>query len=314
MKRVMKLFILLLVLIPTLVFAKEQVEITNVELIDSTENLDLKDPTFSGLETNFNIKFNEVNDFVKYKIIVNNTSNKDYELSLNNYSKSEYIEYKYDINNNVLNKNSSKEITLTITYKKEIDESKYQDGVFIEDNNMRIDLGGDDVINPKTGFSYIYLILVVAITLSITLLIYVFGSRKLSKYTISILVLFLIPISVLALEKLELKVNSHVEITDIKEMCFIDYRNRFTYYNFKNNMTWEEHINSDYFEIIEDSDDRQDMTINLEQGYVDFISANNLHCLVDDYDESCPDIISENVLITDTIKSKNLGCYSVNRK
>ncbi len=302
MKRVMKLFILLLVLIPTLVFAKEQVEITNVELIDSTENLDLKDPTFSGLETNFNIKFNEVNDFVKYKIIVNNTSNKDYELSLNNYSKSEYIEYKYDINNNVLNKNSSKEITLTITYKKEIDESKYQDGVFIEDNNMRIDLGGDDVINPKTGFSYIYLILVVAITLSITLLIYVFGSRKLSKYTISILVLFLIPISVLALEKLELKVNSHVEINNTKEMCFVHAYddNRILYYRYIPGMSFEEYIESDYFNGLDVIESAEEMTSYIDNNYVIFLDK-----------ENPIDSIESVIALDEIIKDKSLGCYKI---
>lgn len=299
MKRVIKLFILLLVLIPTLVLAKDNVEISKVELVDSTEDLELEDPTYKGLETNFNIKFNKVNDYVKYKITIDNSTNKDYELSLNDFSKSEYINYDYELNNKVLSKNSSKEIFLSISYKKEIDESKYKDGVFIEDTSMKIDLG-EEVMNPKTGLSYLYLILVVAVTLSITLLIYVFGSKKLNKYTISVLALFLIPISVLAIEKLELKVNARIEVSNTKEFCVRINDERAKYYTYISNMTWEEYLISDYNEFRDYSYDplydnpffKADHFFFIERGQQDY----NVYDTIDEE-------------LTNTIKDKSLGCY-----
>ncbi len=297
-----KIFLLILLLMtPTFVFAKDNVEITRVDLLDNSEDVVIEEPTFRGLETNFNIKFNEVEDFVKYKIIIDNDTNKDYELSLNNdFNKSEYINYKYEVDSQVLKANSKKEITLTITYNKEIDESHFNNGVFTEDNNMGINFAREDVVNPKTGIPYLYLVLVLGVTISIILLIYVSGSKRLSKYTISILVLFLIPISVFALEKLELKVNTHITVSNMKEMCFVrnecnngNCTERVSYYEYKNGMTWNEYLESDYFNGIEEFNYEM-MQVNFAGHYVDF--DNN------------------DVDINDTILDKSQGCYNVMRK
>ena len=57
---------------------------------DNTEIVN--EATYQNLSIKFDIKFNEVNDFAKYKIVINNQTNEDYEISEVNPN-SQYVTY-----------------------------------------------------------------------------------------------------------------------------------------------------------------------------------------------------------------------------
>ena len=147
MKRYILFFLFLL--LPFIVNA--EVKITNIEQIDITEGLEVDDPTYKDLSINFNIKFNKVEDFIKYKVTIKNDTNKDYELGTsNNESKEDYIKYRYkfDDDDQIIKANGEKILFITITYDKEVSLSKYKDGKYIDEKKIAISLSNEEK-NPK---------------------------------------------------------------------------------------------------------------------------------------------------------------------
>ena len=64
---------------PFIVDAKESIEIKSIELDSKSENTIVKsEPTYSGLEMNYDLSFKTTGDYVKYKVIIKNTSDTDY--------------------------------------------------------------------------------------------------------------------------------------------------------------------------------------------------------------------------------------------
>ena len=98
MKRYLKIlliFILLFLLIPN-AFAKENISIESVTLDSKSKNTIKSEATYEGLSIYFNIKFSKVTDYAKYKIVINNQSNEDYEITEDsNLNNSEYIIYEF---------------------------------------------------------------------------------------------------------------------------------------------------------------------------------------------------------------------------
>ena len=84
------LFIFLL-LVPFMVKAQD-VKIKEVTLVDSTEGMEVEEhPEFENLKINFNLKFSKLGDFVKYKVVLENTSDKAYELeNMTKFNEGEY--------------------------------------------------------------------------------------------------------------------------------------------------------------------------------------------------------------------------------
>ena len=95
------------IFIPNVV-AKEEVYIEEISLDSKSETCIKSDVNFNGLNVSFDVKFQTLGDFVKYKIIINNSSSEDYELNLNNNSISDYISYEYDSEDNIIKANEKK--------------------------------------------------------------------------------------------------------------------------------------------------------------------------------------------------------------
>ena len=213
-----KLFISLIIVLLGIMFlpvyAAENVNIESIELDSKSDTTEIiTDASYSGLSIKFDLKFKEVNDYIKYKIVINNPTNEDYELSENN-NNSNYIkyEYSYDDGNKIIEKNKKSIIYITIKYNKEVTENLFDDeGNFIETNNLVINLGGEDIINPNTGnFNPIIYILILLLLLFV---IYIITKSK-KILNIFIITILLLPISIYAIEKLQIKIESKIKIEE----------------------------------------------------------------------------------------------------
>ena len=213
-----KIFISLIIVLLGIMFlpvyAAENVNIESIELDSKSDTTEIiTDASYSGLSIKFDLKFKEVNDYIKYKIVINNPTNEDYELSENN-NNSNYIkyEYSYDDGNKIIEKNKKSIIYITIKYNKEVTENLFDDeGSYIETNNLVINLGGEDIINPNTSnFNPIIYILILLLLL---LVIYIFTKNK-KILNIFVITILLLPISIYAIEKLQIKIESKIKIEE----------------------------------------------------------------------------------------------------
>ena len=194
----------------TNVYASDGVTIKSIDLVDKSINTtEASKAKANGLSMDFDLKFKEVNDYAKYKIVVENKDSKDYKISVDsNFENSKYISYKYD-NAAILKANSDTEFYVTVTYNKKLDESNYVDGKYSEKNSAVLRLS-DGVNNPKT-FNNSWS-LIVLIIMGVTL-IFLFTNKK--NRGLNVLILFSllsVPLFVKAIDYLKITVNSNVVI------------------------------------------------------------------------------------------------------
>ncbi len=205
------LFILVL-LVPFFVKAESKVKITEVELIEKDDSVEvIEEPTFEGLSIDFNLKFSRPNTSVSYKIKVKNESKKDYEINDGKkYTKGDFVSYSVEVlnNDNVLKAGETKEIELIVEYENAIPIEKFEGRVYNDSNKMAINLSNDEVINPYTSTLPVLLIVISFVALA-TLLI---THSKKKSILFFLLALILIPLTIKALEKLSIDVNANVEI------------------------------------------------------------------------------------------------------
>ena len=203
-------FVLIMFLSTTNVYASGGVTIKSIDLVDKSINTtEASKAKANGLSMDFDLKFKEVNDYAKYKIVVENKDSKDYKISVDsNFENSKYISYKYD-NADVLKANSDTEFYVTVTYNKKLDESNYVDGKYSEKNSAVLKLS-DGVNNPKTFNNSWSLIILVVMCVT---LIFLFKNKK--NRGMNVLVLFSllsVPLFVKAIDYLKITVNSNVVI------------------------------------------------------------------------------------------------------
>ena len=203
-------FVLIMFLSTTNVYASGGVTIKSIDLVDKSINTtEASKAKANGLSMDFDLKFKEVNDYAKYKIVVENKDNKDYKISVDsNFENSKYISYKYD-NADILKANSDTEFYVTVTYNKKLDESNYVDGKYSEKNSAVLKLS-DAVNNPKTFNNSWSLIILVVMCVT---LIFLFKNKK--NRGLNVLILFSllsVPLFVKAIDYLKITVNSNVVI------------------------------------------------------------------------------------------------------
>ena len=94
------LFILFInVLFIPIAFAEGEVKIKSIELDSkSTDTIVKSEPTFSGLEMNFDLSFKNPSDYAKFKIVIENTTDENYTISEDtSFNKSNYLTYTYEV-------------------------------------------------------------------------------------------------------------------------------------------------------------------------------------------------------------------------
>lgn len=260
-----------------------KVYIKSSELVDiSDDTEELESPELKDLQIKFNLKFSNVNDYAKYKLIIKNESETEYKINHDEFNVSDYISYTFDIddeNTYVLSPNSEKVLYVTVKYNKEVPEDKLTNGVFTEDNDMTINFKTKEEIveNPKTGIKNIILLVVILSIVGIITYISIKNNSKFKYMNLLLIGLIVIPFTVKAIENLKIDIVTHIEIDTTKEFCYIteicnssesalsskevasnkkSVKAAFmvedpcnyveTYYKYHDGMTWEEYINSDY--------------------------------------------------------------------
>ena len=219
MKKIgMILLIILTMCFMPKVYAEEGVAIESVSLDSKSDDaVIVSDATFDGLSLKFDIRFDDINDFVKYKLVIKNSTDTSYELT-ESTSSSSYItyEYSYEDDSNVLVGNTSKTMFITIKYSTAVPVENFNSGNYTETKSFTINLedGTDEVIDvivPSTVDSlYCYLVLLVGtLVFSLALL----KATKNKKFLVLIIAsIILIPLNIHAIVKLKITVESKIEI------------------------------------------------------------------------------------------------------
>ncbi len=212
MKKILSFLFLLFV--PFMVKAAD-IEIKSITLLEKVGDVEVKsDPKIEGTNINFDLAFTNVDDSVKYKVVVKNTANEDLEINdESQYGANKYIKYEIVLGkeSRTIKAGAEKEFTVIVTYDKEIPTEEFDNGVYNEKGSVSISLTSEKE-NPKTS-AFITIIVVIA---GISLITGILVHRGMKKTAISTVVLSLVvlPISINALREVKFDISSKVEIID----------------------------------------------------------------------------------------------------
>ena len=211
-----------------------KITIDSVTIKEKTNNVtEVEQPVIDGKKIKVNLKMMEVNDSIEYKLVVKNDSSEDYELDKNSLNANlDYIEYtlKTDDDSLVVKAGKSKDIYLKVKYKNEVPNSSFIDGKFNDNKSFVLSLSNgqtievpDTIKNPKTGDGLVFLLLICMLCVGITMYM-VLSRKKLNKFMVLLLSLMItIPVSVYALCKIEITVESNVTIEKGYPVNYIIY-------------------------------------------------------------------------------------------
>lgn len=228
MKKI-RLFILILITICFIpnVYAADDVKIESVDVLEKSDNTEVITPaSYSGLNINLDVRFLEKDDYILYKVVVANDSNKDYKITnTTSFGESDHIKYEYSYNdgNSVVKANTKQTMSIRVSYARLVDPSQMDaSGTYTEKKNMVVKLsrGSSIIANPETSNAIIALLIITVIVCTASII----GIRKHNKVTAMLLIIGLsLPITILALDELQIRVNSKVTINTLSEFCVYDY-------------------------------------------------------------------------------------------
>ena len=232
-KNIIMAFILVmaLVFIPN-VYAAEDIEIKNITPAGKSDNATYCErPVIDGLSISFEgVTFKDKGDYVTYKVDVVNTSNEDYEINDGTaFSENKYFKYEFEFdgNNNLVPKKSTKQMTIKISYDKDIPASAFDNnGTFREENNMVINLTNKPVTagNPKTGSGIVVALILLFLAFVAATSMVISNKTKLNKELIMIfaLALAIVPVTIYAAKLVTIKLDTEIIIDKNYHFYFID--------------------------------------------------------------------------------------------
>ena len=191
----------------------------NAEEISSANN--------DNNKINLNTKMNVIDDEMIYKVIIKNTSDKEYTFDKNSLS-TEYLNYDitYEDGSNIVKPNESKVIYLNIKYSNKPEADKLSNDMLRETNEISFNLIKEEetiietikeIANPVTKDGII--VCVVAITVSITLFL-LLKKYKQTKYLVIILLMLIFIPRIKAICTCNVDINMTLEI-DAKNAVFL---------------------------------------------------------------------------------------------
>ena len=211
--------ILIFVLFPSFVLA-ENVQVKEIKQIEKSEGVEIvSEPKVSDTTIKFDIKLKSIGDYVKYKLVIDNKDDIEYEIDKKSFENNEYISYEVESDNlEKLEANKEKEIYLTIKYDKEVPESEFKDNVYVLNNNFSLAIGNKDeeIRNPQTGIEdYSLAILTIIVVLAVA----VYGFRKNKKQFKTLMLIIgitiIIPLTCIAANVLKLNIETNVTIIGV---------------------------------------------------------------------------------------------------
>lgn len=228
MKNKMFLLILLL-LVPFVVRAKECdencIKIESVEAISKSGNIiEKKEPVLNGRDINLDLKINNLNDSIKYKVVVKNESKEDYALGTKEMNKgNKYISINYSSNDDlVIEGGEEKELFIDVTYNNLIKSNEFKLGKYDFNDKVVLQLSNNNPINPETITGKLIIGSICLFIISVIVVIVLYTKRKKYGYLVIILSVAMIPI-VKAMCISTIDVNVSVEVNQINYMpCTFD--------------------------------------------------------------------------------------------
>ena len=219
MKKISYLLLLIIMFIPCIVNAEtcdnDKIIVSSITIDNKSDNVNETDAaTIDDKTINLNLNMSNVGDNIRYKINVKNDSNDDYLLDKNSVNvSSDYVDYiiESEDNSNIVKAKTSKNIYLRVNYSKQVPTDAFENGVFNDKVYMKVNLSTSELENPSTGIKYISFMLFVVLLLGVMLMI--FRKKQLLKIISLLIVLsIIIPISVNALCKCDISINSTIQI------------------------------------------------------------------------------------------------------
>lgn len=211
--------ILIFVLFPSFVLA-ENVQVKEIKQIEKSEGVEVvSEPKVSDTTIKFDIKLKSIGDYVKYKLVIDNKDDIEYEIDKKSFENNEYISYEVESDNlEKLEANKEKEIYLTIKYNKEVPESEFKDNAYVLNNNFSLVIGNKDeeIKNPQTGIEDYSLVI---LTTLVVLAVAVYGFRKDKKQFKTLMLIIgitiIIPLTCIAANVLKLNIETNVTIIGV---------------------------------------------------------------------------------------------------
>lgn len=226
MKKTIKLLMVLFMfmLIPNILKAAE-VSIENITLVDHSDLLSEKTPaSANGLNVNFDVSFTNLDDFAKYKVIINNPTNTEYEVQQEtDFTSSDHIvyTYSYEGDSKILKANSKLVMYITLTYKYEVQPNELTDGKFVEKNKLTVNLS-NGTENPKTADASTIVLFALVLMFIGSVGLYKYTHRKEFLGTLVALAV-LIPVYSYAAEKLKLNVETQITVEEKHNVFYYAY-------------------------------------------------------------------------------------------
>ncbi len=224
------LLILLIIFTPINVFAADEcdpssVKIENVEVNDTRGNIEENsNATSNNNELNLDLNMNVPGDSIEYKLTLKNTSDTDYYFDENSLVKNMdnvKYEFSYSDGDNIVKSGEEKIVILKVTYKDKVAADQLDNGVMSQNNTVTLNLTNKNINVPDTLKNRSVLLIFGVILIIISGIMMIINEKKSSTLLLLIGVgISLVPITVHALCKCELNVNSKIEI-DGKEATFL---------------------------------------------------------------------------------------------
>lgn len=178
MKKILNVFLVFLFsfLFMSNVFASANVNIKSLEIADKTSTINVNSYSYEGLGIKTDIFFNQVGDYVKFKVVLKNNDNIDYIISdiKSNYQ-NEYtdIVYEYENNSKDFRANSEKALFVTFKYTKEATDVTVLNGT-----EIKLTIPLDTISNPKTGIKEVSNILLVGLLIGLVSFVFFRKNQK----------------------------------------------------------------------------------------------------------------------------------------
>lgn len=208
---------------------------------------------------NLNVKFQEEGDYITYNLFVQNNSSEDFSLNTDKWNiNSDYIEYTVETEEPIIKANEGKMIELKVSYKNEIDQEKFENGIFNENKAINLKLLSEEgITNPETGTSQTIFSLL-CIIVGCIIIWQSIREGNLTKKTAAFMLgmMILVPSSVLAACQCNMEINSHVTIEqENSKICIITGKGTKETRLRGNNISKREITKEDFNRFLENSDD-----------------------------------------------------------
>ncbi len=198
--------------------AEENIYIKSLEIDDLSINaIEKTEPMFDGNVVNFDLEFREVGDYIKYKVVVHNSTNKEYYIKENTgFSDSNSIIYKY-LAESSIRANSDSVIYLVISYDNEVNNDLFVENKYGETNKAILELVDDKGVvikNPKTGNGSFIVIGLLFLLIISCLVLFIMNKKGINRSTFIFIICIInfIPLLVSAKDLLMVELNINVSI------------------------------------------------------------------------------------------------------